>query len=312
MDPITPFHEPVLAEEVLEHLARPGVRLIVDCTIGLGGHARLFLERLSAAHLIGLDADPANLAAARNNLAPWEDRLRLLHANFTDIKSALTVAGGQRADAVLADLGWSSNQMADPARGMSFLLDGPLDMRIHPAIEQTAADLVNGLSEEELATLLWMQSQERHSRKISKRICEERRHGRITSTLQLARLVASALGEDPGHHRSKIHPATRTFQALRMAVNQETTALQTLLDALPGCLAPGGRAAVISFHSVEDRLVKNSFRGLAREGIYRIVTKKPIVAVESERLRNPRSRSAKLRIVEFAGSNLIDGQDVVH
>jgi 16S rRNA (cytosine1402-N4)-methyltransferase len=302
-------HVPVLASEVVEHLgptllAAGDAAVLVDCTIGLGGHSLFLLEQAPNARLIGLDVDETNLAMAQERLAGLGDRVHLVRANFGDLGAALDACGLPRVTAILADLGLSSRQIADPARGFSFDADGPLDMRLDQRQKTTAADLVNTLSEGELSDLLYFQSQERHSRRIAKRICLARRQGRINSTLVLARLVASAVGENPVSHRGRIHPATRAFMALRMSVNRETETLGRLLETMPGRLSPGGRAAVISFHSVEDRLVKTDFRDRAREGRYRIVTKKPIAAGEEERQRNPRSRSAKLRIAESVTSSI--------
>lgn len=292
-------HVAVLPAEVIEYLGEAGRRTIVDCTLGLAGHARLLLDRNPELRLIGLDRDEGNLAAARVRLADMGPRVTLIQADFAEVAGALNQAGVERVDGLLADLGVSSNQIADPARGLSFLQDGPLDMRLDRRERTTAADLVNTMSEGELSDLLYFQSQERHSRKIAKRICQVRRQGRINSTVQLARLVASAVGEDPDSHRVKIHPATRTFMALRMAVNRETESLKSLLASAPNVMSRGGRIAVISFHSVEDRAVKEDFRDRSREGVYRVLTKKPVVAGDAEREANPRSRSAKLRVAEM-------------
>ncbi len=305
MSPPAEEHIPVLAGEVVEQLrpclagATPSEScVLVDCTVGLGGHSRLILEQIPHARLVGLDVDGANLVIARERLAGFGDRVRLVQANFGDLGEVLDGCGLPRVAAVLADLGASSNQIAEPGRGFSFEVDGPLDMRLDPRRQTTAADLVNSLSEGELSDLLYFQSQERHSRRIAKRICQARKHGRINSTLVLARLVASAIGEGAECGRGRIHPATRAFMALRMSVNEEVDSLRRLLTAIPDRLQPGGRAAIISFHSVEDRMVKADFRDRVREGRYRLVTKKPVVAGEGERRRNPRSRSAKMRVAE--------------
>lgn len=291
-------HTPVLPEQVLEYLTSDTLNVLVDCTLGLGGHARLFLERNARLRLIGLDVDDRNLSLAGEMLEDFADRIRLVQANFADLDAILAELGIESVDGILADLGVSSNQIADSMRGLSFDLDGPLDMRLDRRHKKTAADLVNTLSEGELSDLLYFQSQERHSRKIARRICQARRQGRINSTVALARLVAAAVGENPDSHRGRIHPATRTFMALRRSVNRETESLQRLLALAPGVLSGLGRLAIISFHSGEDSLVKNDFRERSREGIYRILTKKPIVADEEERLANPRSRSAKLRVAQ--------------
>ncbi|MCA9254066.1 MAG: 16S rRNA (cytosine(1402)-N(4))-methyltransferase RsmH, partial [Phycisphaerales bacterium] len=215
------------------------------------------------------------------------------------ISAELAAIDVPKVDAILADLGVSSNQIADPLRGLSFDADGPLDMRLDQRLKTTAADLVNSLPEGELSNILWQNAEERHSRKIAKRLCAIRRQGRINSTVQLARLVAAAVGENPDSHRSRTHPATKTFMALRMAVNAELDSLKALLSQARELLAPGGRIAVISFHSGEDRLVKENFRALAKMDRYRILTKKPMISGETERDSNPRSRSAKLRVAEM-------------
>ncbi len=298
MQPDEKTHVPVLPGPIVEYLGIDLPGPLVDCTLGLGGHAALLLERNPALSVIGIDADDASLETARARLEPYAGRVRFIRANFADVEEALSQAGVARAGGILADLGLCSAQIEDAERGFSFDRDGPLDMRMDRRLKATAADLVNTLGEGELSDLLYLQSQEQHSRKIARRICQARRQGRLNSTVALARLVASAVGENPDSHRSRIHPATRTFMALRMAVNGERDALTRLLDAAPRCLAQNGRIAVISFHSVEDRLVKQRFRDLARDGVFRLLTKKPIAAEDEERMINPRSRSAKLRVAE--------------
>ncbi len=295
-------HVPVLAEEVVEFLGRSAGGVVVDCTLGLGGHAQLLLEGSPDLRVVGLDVDEENLAVASRRLAVYGDRVRLVQANFSRLSEVLAEMGEAKVGAILADLGTSSNQLADPARGLSFEVEGPLDMRLDRRLRVTAADLVNGLPEGELADLLYVQSQERGSRRIARRICQARRQGRLNSTVMLARLVASVLGGDPASRRSRIHPATRTFMALRMAVNRETESLGRLLKQAPSCLGVGGRVVVISFHSVEDRLVKGDFRDRRRAGAYRVLTTKPIVAGAREREENPRSRSAKLRVAELCAN----------
>lgn len=293
-----PGHVPVLADEVARFFHDQPDGWIVDCTLGLGGHAGLLLRANPRISVLGLDVDEANLTTARERLAEFGDRFRSIQANFGDLGAVLVEGGRSLAPVVgiLADLGVSSNQISDPLRGLSFDLDGPLDMRLDRRQKTTAADLVNTLGEGELSDLIYLQAQERHSRRIAKRICQVRRQIRLNSTVQLARLVASAVGEDPDSHRSRIHPATRTFMALRMAVNGETQALGRLLDAAPRCLAVGGQIAVISFHSVEDRAVKENFKALSAAGCYEVLTKKPLTATDEEQVANPRSRSAKLRV----------------
>lgn len=293
-------HVPVLADEIEQLLLERAPKTLVDCTLGRAGHAERLLTASPELRLIGLDVDDANLAFARTRLAPFADRITLRHADFSTLRAELAELGVKKVDAILADLGVSSNQIADPLRGLSFDADGPLDMRLDSRLKSTAADLINSLSEGELSDIFWQNAEERQSRKIAKRLCAVRRQGRINSTVQLARLVAVAVGENPESHRSKIHPATRVFMALRMAVNEELNSLRALLAQAPELLADAGRIAIISFHSGEDRLVKESFRAEAKSGGYRILTKKPMISGEAERAANPRSRSAKLRVAEKA------------
>ncbi len=290
-------HIPVLARPVGELLDVHRGDVVLDATIGLGGHARLFAEVLGPEDLlIGLDADPAGLSAARRTLADAACRVELLHANFAEVGEALQSIGVAHVDVVFADLGLSSMQLDDAERGFSFQRDGPLDMRIDPRRKVTACDLVNRLKERELGDLLYYNTQERASRRIARRICEARRDRRITTTGRLAAVVVSAMGVNATSRKAKIHPATRTFMALRMAVNDEIPSLEALLAATPDILRPGGRFGVIAFHSVEDRPVKLDFRRRKIENVYRIVTKKPVIADPEERRLNPRSRSAKLRV----------------
>lgn len=296
-----PSHLPVLSHEVVDLLAPKAGSVIVDATLGLGGHAILLGGMLGPSGLlIGLDMDPANLATARQRVAEasLSCRVELRHANFAELESVLESLGIDRVDVLLADLGVSSSQLDDPVRGLSFQREGPLDMRLDPRLKVTAATLVNSLREKDLGDLLYNNAQEFAARRIAARICEARRDSRITTTLRLAQVVASALNVDPQSRKSKIHPATKTFMALRMAVNQELRNLSSLLESAPKVLGEGGRFGVIAFHSIEDKPVKLDFRKRKAEGIYRILTKKPVVASDEERRQNPRSRSAKLRVVE--------------
>lgn len=296
-----PFrHIPVLAGAVRTGLApRPGGRYI-DGTVGGGGHAAMLLEDSSPdGQLLGIDADPAALAAAQAHLQSFGERVTLLHGNFDDLANLARSAGFSMVDGVLLDLGVSSHQLDTPQRGFSFQTDAALDMRLDPTGGATAADLVNGLPEAELADLIYRYGEERGSRRIARVIAEARRTRPIETTAQLAALVARALY---GRH-GKIHPATRTFQALRIAVNQELENLEAALPQAVELLAPGGRLAVISFHSLEDRIVKQFMRtesGYGGKQLRRlsIITKKPLEADPLELQANPRSRSAKLRIAE--------------
>jgi 16S rRNA (cytosine1402-N4)-methyltransferase len=266
----------------------------VDCTVGLGGHSLGLLPRLLPdGRLIAMDQDEQALELARRRLAEFAPQVTLVRGNFSRLPEALARLGLERVDGIVADLGIASLHVERAERGFSFTHEGPLDMRMDLGLTTTAAALIQRLPEPELAHLLAVYGQERWARRIAKRIASVRRSQPITTTTQLARLVAEAV---PG--RSRIHPATRTFQALRIAVNDELGALDALLAGLPDCLASGGRAVLISFHSLEDRRVKRAFREGAASGVYRLLAKKPMTASDDERARNPRSRSAKLRAVE--------------
>ncbi len=283
-------HEPVLLAEVLEGLqVKPG-GLWVDGTVGLGGHASAILDRSApAGQLLAFDRDRDALSHSRARLASAGERVRFVHADFRSIPREL---GTARASGVLLDLGVSSLQLDTPERGFSFQQDGPLDMRLDQSEERSAADLVNRLREDELADLIYRYGEERASRLVAHAIVLARHKAPIMTTSALAGIVRSAAKGRPG-----LDAATRTFQALRIRVNRELEGLGEALRAIAACLTPGGRVAVISFHSLEDREAKNAFRELAREG-FRVVTKKPLCAADAERYRNPRSRSAKLRLIE--------------
>lgn len=295
-------HTPVLPVEVAELLAVQAGDVIADVTLGLGGHARMLAEAAGAGgRLIGLDVDPANLDQARRRLEGLACPFHLVHANFAELPAALASAGVTRVDVLLADLGVSSTHLDDPERGFSFRNDGPLDMRMDPRIQVTAAEMINRIGEQELGDILYHNAQEMASRRIARAIYEARRRSRIVTTGQLVTVVCSALGVDPNARRSKIHPATKTFQALRIAVNDEIRCLERLLQLAPDVLNPGGRIGVIAFHSIEDKPVKVDFRTRKSDGIYDILTKHPVTAGERERLENPRSRSAKLRVAVRLG-----------
>jgi 16S rRNA (cytosine1402-N4)-methyltransferase len=295
-------HLPVLREAVLRLLAPAGRRLLVDCTIGAGGHARDLLAAAGdEARLIGIDLDEAALVRARRTLREFGRRVRLFRASFADVGDVLAEAGESRADLLVADLGVASFQLDDAARGLSFAADGPLDMRLNGQARRTAADLIHELSETELADLIFRYGEERYSRRIARAIVSARRRGRIERTSELARIVAGAYPPATRRTRRGVHPATRTFQALRIAVNDELASLERLLDRLPDALAPSARAGVISFHSLEDRRVKRAFAALAARGDAALVTPKPVSAGADEIAANPRSRSAKLRVIERIG-----------
>jgi len=245
--------------------------------------------------LIGVDVDQANLDIASQRLEGCGCPHLLVRSNFDQVDDVLADAGIAGVDAILADLGVSSNQLTEPNRGLSFQVDSPLDMRLDDRLEQSAVDLVNRLGEQELADLIYEYGQERFSRRIARAICRHRRPARIDTTGKLVEVIAWALRVNPASRRAKIHPATRTFQALRIAVNDELGALQRLLKKAPGILNAGGRIAIISFHSLEDGIVKRSFRSHRIDGIYDVLTKKPLTAGVEEKGLNPRARSAKLR-----------------
>jgi 16S rRNA (cytosine1402-N4)-methyltransferase len=289
-------HVPVLLKEAIDFLAVRRGGTYIDATVGLGGHSYEIAKRLGApGHLIGLDKDPAALEIARNRLAPggadWPS-ITLLHRSFAEI------AEGEQAatvDGVLADLGVSSLQLDSAARGFSFQAEGPLDMRMNPQSERTAEQVVNHLDERQLADVIYEFGEERRSRRIARAICRSRP---IQSTAHLADVISAAARPMNSAER-KIHPATRTFQALRIFVNRELDDLRALLEAAPGILKPGGRVVIISFHSLEDRIVKDAFRDGERKYMYyRMLTKKPVIASDEESDRNPRARSAKLRAAE--------------
>lgn len=295
-------HLPVLPEEVLTWLdPKPGGRYC-DVTVGMGGHARLVLERSSPdGRLVGMDRDPSALEMARALLEPFGDRVTLVHTRFSQVREVLDRLGMVPIDGFLVDLGVSSPQLDRPERGFSFRPenDGPLDMRMDPTAGETAADLIARVDEEELAQVIRDYGEERHAARVARAIVEAQRSAPVDTTGKLAALVARAL---PRHERGK-NPATRTFQALRIAVNQELDELEKFLAVATDCLRPGGRLCVIAFHSLEDRIVKRRLRTLAgRDGggpaRLRILTKHVVVPHNDERVRNPRSRSARLRAAE--------------
>jgi len=287
-------HVPVLLKEAIDFLAVKRGGTYLDATVGLGGHSFEIAKRLGApGHLIAVDKDPAALERAGIRLGAGEQpdwpSVEFRHGSFAEL------ANDQRAatiDGLLADVGVSSLQFDDPARGFSFQAEGPLDMRMNPMSGETAEQVVNRIDERELADVIYEFGEERRSRRIARAIVRSRP---IQTTRQLAEVISAAAR--PMKHE-RIHPATRTFQALRIFVNRELDDLKALLEAAPRMLKPGGRVVVISFHSLEDRIVKDAFRDGARQGWYRLLTKKPVTASEEEVHRNPRSRSAKLRAAE--------------
>jgi 16S rRNA (cytosine1402-N4)-methyltransferase len=285
-----PRHVSVLPSEVLRLLEPAPGQVLVDATVGAGGHTRLLAERVApAGRVIGLDQDPAMLGLAGPRLEGLP--VTLVHANFDRLRHVLDDLGLAAVDGVLADLGFCSDQLECAERGLSFQEDGPLDMRLDPTQGEPASDLLRHLNERDLADLIYQYGEERFSRRIARKIVEVRRRAPLETTAQLAQLVRSCVPRPKGR-RPAIDPATRTFQALRIAVNDELGALDHLLAALPGCVKPGGRAAVISFHSLEDRRVKQAFRD---RSVWEALTPKPVQATEEEVRANPRARAAKLR-----------------
>lgn len=271
----------------------------LDCTIGLGGTAEQILKSSTPdGVLIGIDRDPHAIAHAQTRLQAYESRVSLFCENFQRVKSVMNLANRDNADGILFDLGVSSAQLDLPERGLSFQQDGPLDMRMNPTHGQTAEDLVNTLPETQLANIIHTLGEERYSRRIARAIVRVRRQSPLRTTMDLSQVIRQSVPRSYRHGR--LHPATRTFQAFRMAVNDELDALKTGLDEVVDVLAPGGRLCVISFHSLEDRVVKQTFRRLAHEAPdhWTILTKKPVSPSLQERRVNPRARSAKLRVLE--------------
>jgi 16S rRNA (cytosine1402-N4)-methyltransferase len=292
-------HVPVLVDEVTRWLLPERGGTFVDCTVGLGGHARALCER-GATRLIGIDRDPSALAHARETLSSCQSPVSLVHSDYRELPRVLDSLGIDRVDGAVADLGVSSLQLDADGRGFSFRRDEPLDMRMDTSQGETLADRLAAIGETELADVIYQLGEERHSRRIARAIVTARSRAPVVSTGQLAAIVRRAT---PSKGWQRIDPATRTFQALRIWVNGELEGLDGFLEAACGRLRPGGRLAVISFHSLEDRIVKHTFRALGRsEGdrpaVVRVLTKRPETPGEDEERRNPRARSAKLRVVE--------------
>jgi 16S rRNA (cytosine1402-N4)-methyltransferase len=289
------IHEPVLTREVVTYLAPERGGLFVDCTVGLGGHTRA-ITAAGATRVLGLDRDSEALALATEALSDLGDRVELVQADYRSLPEVLDARSIRVVDGVLADLGVSSLQLDAEGRGFSFRRDEPLDMRMDRTTGTTAADLVNTVDERELADAIFTYGEERYSRRIARAVVEARRGGRIATTGQLAELVRRAI---PVRGHQRIDPATRTFQALRIWVNRELEGLDRFLVAAVERLRVGARLVVISFHSLEDRIVKHTFRRLERlDAVLSVLTKRPVVPGDEELGRNPRARSAKLRAVE--------------
>jgi 16S rRNA (cytosine1402-N4)-methyltransferase len=289
-------HVPVLTADVLSHLRPERGGLFVDCTVGLGGHSRALLES-GATRVIGLDRDQDALSAARVELAPWADRVDLVHADYRALDDVLEARGVKLVDGALADLGVSSMQFDAPGRGFSFQRDEPLDMRMDRTTGDTAAQLIARAGERELADTIYAYGEERFSRRIARAIVGARREAPIETTLRLATIVRRAI---PSRGYQRIDPATRTFQAIRIWVNRELEGLDRFLETAARRLRVGARLVVVTFHSLEDRIVKHTFRALerSRDAMLKVLTKKPVVPGDEEIRLNPRARSAKLRAAE--------------
>ena len=288
-------HEPVLVSEVVSLLTPERGGLFVDCTTGLGGHSAALLDH-GAARLLGLDRDEEALRISRERLSAYGDRVELVHSDYRDLGRVLDERGIRAVDGMLADLGVSSLQLDSDARGFSFRRDEPLDMRMDQSQGPTAADLLAGADETELANVIFEFGEERHSRRVARSIVNARSGGRIETTGALAEIVRRSV---PTRGYQRIDPATRTFQALRIWVNRELDGLDTFLAEATRRLLAGARLAVISFHSLEDRIVKHTFRALAAASdALQVLTRKPLVAGGDELARNSRARSAKLRAIE--------------
>lgn len=292
-------HFPVLCAEVLSWLLREGAQVFLDCTVGYSGHAEQLLDSSGpGGRLLGIDRDKSAIKASRQRLSRFGGRAILIHGHFVELKQELSNHGFTSVDGVVFDLGVSSPQLDEPIRGFSFQTDGPLDMRMDQSMPVTAADLVNRWHEAELADAIYQFGEERYSRRIARGIVRARKRQALATTNELVAVIEGAV---PAHYRhGRVHCATRTFQALRIAVNQELEHLEPALRDAADVLAPGGRLCVISFHSLEDRIVKRTFRSLAgeRNAPWVVLTKKPQLPTQDEMDRNPRARSAKLRVLE--------------
>lgn len=293
------IHTPVMLGEVLDYLnLKPG-DTIVDATLGTAGHSLAILERiLPGGGLIGIDRDESSLAIARERLGQFGSACKLIHGNFVDIDTILENLGIKSVEGIIFDLGVSSFQLLDASRGFSFQGEGPLDMRMDKDSYISAYDLVNNLNEEELSTLLWNFGQERWHNRIARLIVQEREREPITTTLQLANIVTRSIPQRYRHRYYRIHPATRTFQAVRIAVNRELEILEAAVNKAIAALDKNARICVISFHSLEDRVIKFAFRKAKESGLIDIITPKPLTPSASEIEANPASRSSKLRVAE--------------
>lgn len=293
------LHVPVMLEEVLEYLNLAPGKIIVDATMGNGGHSREILKRITpGGRLIGIDRDENSLNICRQRLAEFKDNTEFVHANFSDIDQVLGNLKIDKVDGIIFDLGISTYQLLDSQRGFSFQEEGPLDMRMDKNSYICAYDLINNLNENEISQMLWNFGQERWHNRIARLLVQERKNEPIATTKQLANLVMRAI---PYRYRKsyyRIHPATRTFQAVRIAVNRELEILESAIKKAVDILKKQARICVISFHSLEDRVIKHTFRAMAADGIIDIITTKPLTPRMSEIETNPSSRSSKFRVAE--------------
>lgn len=315
MRPMEYTHKPVLLDECIAALAIRPDGIYIDGTLGRAGHSREIAKRLTTGRLICIDRDMAAIDAARERLAPWMDRVTLVHQNFAELGDVLRAAGAPAADGMLFDLGVSSPQLDDASRGFSYMQDAPLDMRMDASAPLTAYEVVNSWSYEELRRILYEYGEERYAPAIAKAIVRARESAPIQTTLQLVDVIKGAM--PPAALREKQHPAKRSFQAIRIAVNGELDALEPMLLSAVDGLRPGGRLAVITFHSLEDRIVKRTLQNLSRgctcppefpvcvcgkKPKIKLLTRKPVVSGPAELEENPRARSAKLRSAEKCGT----------
>ena len=287
-------HEPVLSAEVVEWLAPVAAGTYVDGTLGLGGHT-LALVRAGAGRVLGIDRDPRALEVARVRLAAYADVVDIVHGDYRRLDVVLAAKGIDRVNGIVVDLGVSSLQLDDATRGFSFRTAGPLDMRMDQSTGATLAEKLAAVDEKTLADLIFAYGEERHSRRVARTVLRARDAGALTDTAALASAIRSGAG---GRGWQRIDPATRTFQALRIWVNGELEGLESFLATAIGCLVPQGRLAMLAFHSLEDRVVKHTGRKLAEDGRVRVLTKRPVVPGDAELARNPRARSARLRVLE--------------
>lgn len=291
------MHQPVMLKEVISSLNLKQGDIVLDATVGGGGHARAMLGKIMpGGNLIGLDADPAAIATAKEALKDFEGSFKLINENYRDLDIVLSKESVKAFDAILLDAGISSYQMDDGSRGFSIKTDAKLDMRMDPRMTISAHDIVNRYKESDLSDIIWRFGEERFHRKIARFIVEARAGKLIETTHELAEIVHRAIGSRGG--KSKIDPATRTFQAIRIAVNDELGTLEEGLKKMVSWLDIGARICVISFHSLEDRIVKNLFKGYAALGVLKVITKKPLRPGDEEVIINPRSRSGRLRVAE--------------